>query len=114
GSQSQTEYVGGSSLERVTITRRHHPFEGKSFAVVMPGPRQIVVRLDDGSTMRVPREWTDADGALPDGPEHVFTVDALRALGELIALLAQRSSSAEAASQSARALVIEGGEDGSA
>jgi len=55
----------------------------------------LVIRLDDESTMRIPRSWTDADGARAGtaAPEHVFTTDAMRALGALVGSLAQRSSS---------------------
>lgn len=58
-----------------------------------------MIRLDDDSTMRIPRSWTDADGTR-DGihtPEHVFTIDALRELGALVASLAQRCSAESAA-----------------
>lgn len=45
------------------------------------GRTQIVVRVDDGSVMRLPRAWTDADGTTPMlKGERVFTVEALRAL----------------------------------
>jgi hypothetical protein len=78
----------------VTVTRRHHPFEGKTFAVVMGGPKMFVIRLDDKSSMRIPRTWTDADGARAgmDAPAHVFTTDAMRELGLLVASMARRSS----------------------
>ena len=54
----------------------------------MSGRTQIVVRLGDGTVMRLPRAWTDADGT-PPGPagESVFTVEALRALLARVALL---------------------------
>ncbi len=101
-------------MARVTITRRHHPFEGETFEVVKSGPRQIVIRVDDGSSMRVPRSWTDADGPpRAEAPEHVFTVDALRELGALVVALAQRSS-AEVVPRSDDAVVVESGKDGSA
>jgi hypothetical protein len=53
-----------------------------------------VIRLEDESTMRIPRSWTDADGhrAGMGAPEHVFTADAMRALGTLVASLTRRSS----------------------
>jgi len=95
GAQSQTEYVGRSSpLRRVAVTRRHHPAEGKTFEVVTGGRNQIVIRLDDESTMRIPRLWTDADGTREgmDAPEHIFTPDALRTLRALVASLVRRSS----------------------
>ena len=94
GSRSQTEYVTRSSPPRVTVTRRHHPFEGKTFELVMSGPKMIVIRLEDKSAMRIPRTWTDADGAGVGmyAPAHVFTADALRELGALVASMARRSS----------------------
>ena len=78
----------------VAITRRHHPAEGKTFVVVRGGPNQLVIRLDDESTMRIPRSWTDADGPCErtDTSERVFTIDALRELGALVASLARRCS----------------------
>jgi hypothetical protein len=78
----------------VAITRRHHPAEGKTFVVVRGGPNQLVIRLDDDSTMRIPRSWTDADGPCErtDAPERVFTIDALRELGALVVSLARRCS----------------------
>jgi hypothetical protein len=56
--------------------------------VVTSGRTQIVVRVGDGSVMRLPRAWTDADGTAPmlEG-ERVFTVEALRALLTLVAHL---------------------------
>jgi hypothetical protein len=98
GNWSQTEYVGRSSPSRVVITRRHHPAEGKTFVVVRGGPNQLVIRLDDDSTMRIPRSWTDADGPCEgtDAPKHVFTVDALRELGALVASLARRCAAESA------------------
>jgi hypothetical protein len=93
GARSQTEYVGkSSSPPRVTVTRRHHPAEGKTFEVVRGGGRQLVIRLDDDSTMRIPRSWTDADGTgVVGATERVFTADAIRALGVLVALLRRGS-----------------------
>ncbi len=95
GTGRQTKYVSKSLPSEVTITRRHHPALGKTFAVVRGGSNQLVIRLDDDSTMRVPRSWTDADGvcATAAAPEHVFTADALRELGALVASLLRRCSS---------------------
>ena len=60
----------------------------------MGGPKMFVIRLDDKSTMRIPRTWTDADGARAgmDAPAHVFTADALRELDGLVASVSRRSS----------------------
>ena len=107
GTGSQTEYVGRCSPQRVTVTRRHHPIKGKIFDVVNGGRQQLVIRLDDQSTMRIPRSWTDADGAQPemDAPERMFTTDAMRELGALVAAMARRRS--EAATSSSRTELTE-------
>jgi hypothetical protein len=55
---------------------------------VLNGPTELVVRLGDGTTLRVPRAWTDADGPLPEPAcESVFTVEALRELLDQVARL---------------------------
>jgi hypothetical protein len=59
---------------------------------VLNGPTQLVVRLHDGTTLRVPRAWTDADGPPPEpAGESVFTVEALRSLLALVARLRDRA-----------------------
>lgn len=68
----------------VTVSRRHHPLHGHALEVVRRGPTQIVVRLGDGTSMRLPRAWTDADGPPPHTPDTIFTADALRALLDLV------------------------------
>jgi len=63
------------------VTRRHHPLAGQVFEVVTSGQTQIVVRVGDGSVMRLPRAWTDVGGTTPaGGSASVFTVEALRSL----------------------------------
>ena len=75
----------------MTLTRRHHPLEGQRFEVMFGGPTRIVVRLADG-TMRVPRSWTDADGApAPRAPDTVFSIEALKDLLELVEALRRRA-----------------------
>jgi hypothetical protein len=59
--------------------------------VVLGGPRIIVVRLRDGTSMRVPRAWTDADGRSAEGPESIFTVEALHELAMLLDAFARRA-----------------------
>ena len=78
---------------RVTITRRHHPVRGQAFEVLRGGRRTLVVRGTEGMVMRLPRSWTDADGAIPDhdGEGSVFDVEALRELTELVDALIRRS-----------------------
>jgi hypothetical protein len=76
----------------VRVTRRHHPLEGQLVEVVTGGPTQIVVRLEDGTTMRLPRAWTDADGASPCAhSERVFSVDAMIELIGLVDALGRRA-----------------------
>lgn len=90
GKPSQTPYCRHFSASEVTLTRRHHPLEGRRFEVVSGGPTQIVMRLSDGSSMRVPRSWTDADGPPPGASERVFTIDSLRELVALVEALQRR------------------------
>jgi hypothetical protein len=68
----------------VTITRRHHPLQGRTFEVLQGGPRELLVRGADGLVMRLPRAWTDADGPRECGIEAIFTVEAMRALLDLV------------------------------
>jgi len=76
----------------VRVARRHHPLEGQVVEVVTGGPTQIVVRLRDGTSMRLPRAWTDADGARPpSGTERVFSIDAMRELIERVDALGRRA-----------------------
>ena len=76
----------------MTITRRHHPLKGQTFDVLQTGPHQLVVRALGGLAMRLPRAWTDADGlpAETSEPDAVFSVDAIRALLEIVEALHRR------------------------
>lgn len=78
----------------VTITRRHHPLKGHTFEVLQTGSRQLVVRAPGGVAMRLPRAWTDADGAPADdgGAGTVFSVEAIRALVETLEALRRRQA----------------------
>ena len=87
-------HVLGHTPAKVTVTRRHHPLRGVELMVrAEVGRNNLVVELPDGSGMQMPRAWTDADGqpteasvALPS----ILTVDALRELAELVAILRTR------------------------
>ncbi len=74
------------------ITRRHHPLQGQTFDILQTGRRQLVVRALDGVAMRLPRGWTDADGAPAETnePDAFFSVDAIRALLEIVEALQRR------------------------
>jgi len=78
----------------VTVTRRHHPLRGRELDVlIQQGKTLLVVRLPDGSAMRMPRAWTDADGG--DVPDEVlgtcvYTPESLRGLIRLVDALRAR------------------------
>jgi len=84
----------GPTQSQVTITRRHHPLKGQTFDVLQTGPQQLVVRVPGGLAMRLPRAWTDADGlpAETSDPDAVFSVDAIRALLEIVEALHRREA----------------------
>ena len=52
----------------------------------------MVVRAPDGFSMRLPRAWTDADGAAAEAsePDAVFSVDSIRSLLEMVEALHRR------------------------
>ena len=78
----------------MTITRPHHPLHGHAFEVLMGGNERITIRLADGTSLRVARRWTDADGVVPsDGKrrDRCFTVDSLRRLVLLVEAFLSRS-----------------------
>jgi len=80
----------------VTITRPHHPLRDQAFEVLMGGNERITIRLADGTSMRVARRWTDADGVTPaDGGrrDNIFTVESVRRLVGLLEVLLSRGES---------------------
>ena len=65
----------------MAITRRYHPLAGEQFDVLMDGNERIVIRLKDGTSMRIPREWTSAEGGTDEVENRrdcVFSVESLR------------------------------------
>ena len=74
--------------------RRHHPLRGRELEVlIQQGKTLLVVRLPDGSAMRMPRAWTDADGgSVPDEllGTCVYTPESLRELIRLVEALRAR------------------------
>ncbi len=78
----------------MTVTRPHHPLQNQQLEVLRPGGQWLVVRLPDGSAMKIPRDWTDADGPSGDGAlsgSEVFTVEACRELLTLVDALEARA-----------------------
>ena len=74
------------------MTRRHHPLEGQVLEILKGGQRDLLVQLRDGSAIRLPRSWTDANGApVPQPlPATLVTVSSVRELVTLLAALRQR------------------------
>jgi hypothetical protein len=62
GRQSQTKYYLSNSSSKTTIIRRHHPLINQQLALLSEGNKTVVVRLPDGSSMKILRRWTDVDG----------------------------------------------------
>jgi hypothetical protein len=85
GRLSQTKYYLSNFSSTTTITRRHHPLNGQELDLLSVGKTTVVVRLSDGSTMKILRWWTDVDGVacteLAGG-----SVLSLRGLHELLGL----------------------------
>jgi hypothetical protein len=75
----------------VTVTRRHHPLYGQALELLTRGRTQLVVRLCDGTSMRLPCTWTDVEEPPPPSTaDAIFTADALRALLDLVDVLRAR------------------------
>jgi len=79
---------------RVEVTRRHHPLYGRELEVIHADKVVLTIRLANGSTMKLPRAWTNAGGATPAVVEptrcNVFTIEALRELIDLVRTLQHR------------------------
>jgi len=75
----------------VRLVRKHHPLEGQTFEVVLGGRATVVVRLGDGTRMRLPRSWTDMDGIATSAAERLCTVDSLREVLELLEALRRKA-----------------------
>jgi hypothetical protein len=92
GKQQHTTYSRYYTPSDVTVTRRHHPLLGQRLEVAVGGASAVVVRIADGTTMRIPRTWTDADGAPPHEPvESIFTAEAMSDLLRLVDVIGGRA-----------------------
>jgi hypothetical protein len=92
GKQQHTKYSRSFTPSDVTVARRHHPLLGQRLEVVSGGTSAIVVRIADGTTMRIPRAWTDADDAPPhELAETVFSIEALKDLLRLLDAIGARA-----------------------
>src|SRR5215467_13889426 len=88
----------------VTLTRRRHPFEGRSLRVLgsrrRAGAVELLVVLPDGSKTLIPAEWTDLDPARAAAEPAVGSLaDLLAAVALLSALSARIGSGQEQAAR---------------
>ena len=92
---SQTKYFLSDFPSKITVIRRHHPLCGQELEVLSAGKVWVVVCLGDGSTVKIPRRWTDADGTLQCvelGSDSKFSLSGLRELLKLVEALGGRRS----------------------
>ncbi len=58
---------------------------------VLSGNQRLTICVADGTSMRIPRDWTDADGESPRGTTpRPFTLASLRQLMQLVDALSSR------------------------
>jgi len=79
--------------ERVEVTRRHHPLFGGELEVIHANKVVLTIRLANGSTMKMPRAWTNAGGATGVVEAlrcSVFTIEGVRELIDLVSALRRR------------------------
>ena len=74
------------------ITRHAHPLQGRELDVLQDGNIYIVIQLEDGTSMRIPRTWTDADGSVGHTRElTVFTMESLEQVVSLVEAFLHRA-----------------------
>ena len=88
-----------STVTAVTLTRRRHPFEGRSLRVLgsmrRHGETELLVVLPDGSKRLIPAAWTDLEntaGGAGGGPSALGAVADLRRLSVLVCDLSARAA----------------------
>lgn len=70
------------------LIRAHHPLAGQRLDVRQEGNGTLVLAHPDGGGLRVPRNWTDADGAVtPDQLAKASVQSATTGLREVIELV---------------------------
>jgi hypothetical protein len=72
----------------VTIIRLHHPLVGKKLDVLQEGRTALVLAHPDGAGLRLPREWTDADGCVEPRRAVAPAIGTVASVRELIHLVA--------------------------
>jgi len=80
-----------STVTAVTLTRRRHPFEGRSLQVLgsmrRHGAAELLVVLPDGSKRLIPAAWTDLEQPAAAGDDAAGTLGSVRDLLQLSALV---------------------------
>jgi len=87
GRVSPTTYYLSNSPAQITVVRRHHPLQGRTLDVLSAGKDTVVVRFANGSKMRFPPRWMDADGARQCPELQGDSRFCLIGLGELLKLV---------------------------
>jgi hypothetical protein len=87
GQLSHTKYILYNSPSRVKVTRRHHPLYNQELEVLNADKHMLIVRLADGSPMKIPRSWTDANGSGPAQEPAILSVFTIESLREMLNLL---------------------------
>ena len=100
-----THSVAYDTNEKTKITRERHPFEGQSLGIVERrrhnGEPHLLLKLPDGSRLRVPARWTTAMGAdapaAMSGPKPIAPVELLFRAHLLVDSLLRRATTSSAA-----------------
>ena len=93
GRSSHTKYYLQNLPQRVEVTRRHHPLIGRELEVIEANKVTLTIRLANGSTMKMPRAWTNAGGATGVVEPlrcSVLTIEGVRELINLVRALRRR------------------------
>jgi Family of unknown function (DUF5372) len=85
-----------STVTTVTLTRRRHPFEGRSLQVLgsmrRHGAAELLVVLPDGSKRLIPAAWTDLEQPAGGGDDAAATLGSVPDLLQLSVLVSDLSA----------------------
>jgi hypothetical protein len=85
-----------SAVTAVTLTRRRHPFEGRSLQVLgsmrRHGAAELLVVLPDGSKRLIPAAWTDLEQPAAAGDDAAATLGPVADLLQLSVLVSGLSA----------------------
>jgi len=85
-----------STVTAVTLTRRRHPFEGRSLRVLgsmrRHGAAELLVVLPDGSKRLIPAAWTDLEQPAAAGDDAAATLGPVPDLLQLAVLVSGLSA----------------------